>query len=307
MNKTIANGVWPTMITPFTKDGLIDYKSLDNLIEWYIDNGVHGLFAVCQSSEMFHLSLRERIELAEFVTRKVDGRVPVIASGNVSFAIQDQIDEIKAIANTGVDAVVLLTNKLARSDESDDVFKANVEKILSETDGITLGFYECPLPYKRLLSPELLQWCAATDRFSFLKDTSCNVRDIEQKLAAVNNSNLKIFNANAPTLLDSLKLGAHGYSGIMCNFHPDLYVRLYEDWENAPEKANKLQSFLGLASTIERQLYPMNSKYFLKLEGILEDYACRNTDKVQFNSALQLEIKQMYDVSKQYSKEYKMK
>ncbi|MGM8365801.1 dihydrodipicolinate synthase family protein [Virgibacillus sp. W0181] len=305
MDKTIPNGVWPTMITPFKDDGMIDYNSLENLIEWYIDNGVHGLFAVCQSSEIFHMSLKERIELASFVTEKVAGRIPVIASGNVSFALDDQIEEVKAIADTGVDAVVLLTNKLARSDESDEVFKANVETLLSETEGITLGFYECPLPYKRLLSPELLQWCASTGRFSFLKDTSCDIKQIEEKLERVKNSSLKIFNANAPTLLDSLKLGANGYSGIMCNFHSDLYVHLYENWEKDPEEAINLQSFLGLASTIERQLYPMNSKYFLKLDGILDDYTCRNTDKSQFYGALQLEIKQMHKVSKQYSNKYK--
>ena len=37
-----------------------------------------------------------------------------------------------------------------------------------------------------------------------------------------------LFNANAQTLLPSLELGAAGFSGVMANFHPDLYARLYQ-------------------------------------------------------------------------------
>ena len=60
MNKEI----WPVMLTPFTEEGAVDFDSLERLIAWYEKGGVSGLFAVCQSSEMFSLSLRERLEIA---------------------------------------------------------------------------------------------------------------------------------------------------------------------------------------------------------------------------------------------------
>ena len=40
-----SGGVWPVMLTPFTEEGQVDYPALERLIEWYIDNGVSGLFA----------------------------------------------------------------------------------------------------------------------------------------------------------------------------------------------------------------------------------------------------------------------
>jgi len=64
MKNTIPDGVYPTMITPYQEDGRIDWAALEALVEWHIERGVAGYFAVCQSSEMFHLSLRERLELA---------------------------------------------------------------------------------------------------------------------------------------------------------------------------------------------------------------------------------------------------
>ena len=90
MSNEIKNGTWVTMITPFTRENQIDYPGVEALIEWYIRYKVDGIFAVCQSSEMFYLSLRERVELAKFVVEKARGRIPVVVSGHVSESIESQ-------------------------------------------------------------------------------------------------------------------------------------------------------------------------------------------------------------------------
>ena len=79
-NAQIKSGVWPTMITPFTDAGEIDYGMVEKLIEWYIERGVAGIFAVCQSSEMFFLNDEEKVELAKFIVDHVNGRVGVVAT-----------------------------------------------------------------------------------------------------------------------------------------------------------------------------------------------------------------------------------
>lgn len=301
----IPNGVWPTMVTPFKENGEIDFIAQERAIEWYIRQGVDGLFAVCQSSEMFHLSLEERVKLASFIKEKAAGRVPVIASGHISDSYEDQVEELKAIAATGIDALVLITNRLAQEHESDDVWKANLEKLLGQLpEDIPLSFYECPHPYKRIISPELLQWCASTGRFHFLKDTSCDTDNIRQKLEAVQDSALKIYNANSATLLETLRLGIAGYSGVMANFHPDLYVWLYRNWENEPKRAEKLINYLSMTSLIEKQLYPVNAKYYLMLEGVFDNYYCRVKNHHDFTATNRLEIRQLHQLSKQLSEQF---
>jgi len=302
MNNDFPGGVWPTMITPFTDSNTIDYNALESMIEWYIKNKVDGLFAVCQSSEMFFLSLRERAELARFVKKATNGRIPVIASGHVSNALEDQIVEIKAIAETGVDAVILITNRFSLPVESDEITKRNLEKVLKALDSkIPLGFYECPFPYKRIISPELLNWCASTGRFYFLKDTSCDIKNIKAKIASVKGTPLKIYNANAATLLQSLKEGAAGYSGVMANFHPDLYAWLIKNWKERPEEAEKLHCFLSVASQIEKQIYPVNAKYNMRLEGIKIGLKTRSKDHYDFSDTNKLEIEHLHELSKLYS------
>ena len=304
--KSIANGVYPTMITPYTEEGRIDYDALEKLVEWHIERGVAGLFAVCQSSEMFHLSLRERLELARRSLQFVHGRVPVLVSGHVADTLDDQIEEAKLMADTGADAFILVTNRLAHRHESDDVFMRNLEFFLRRFDrDILLGFYECPAPYKRLLSPELVRFIVKTGRFGFLKDTSCRTSDIRAKIEAAAGSGFKLFNANAATLLASLQAGGAGYSGIMTHFHSDLYVWLCKHWQDQPERAAELQEFLGLASVIEYQLYPINAMYALQLEGLPISLYSRRSEVRQFTESMRLEVEQMMRLSHKFSERYR--
>ncbi|MEH7438067.1 dihydrodipicolinate synthase family protein [Neobacillus drentensis] len=305
MNMKISEGVWPTMVTPFTDNNEVDYEALGRLVEWYIQNRVNGLFAVCQSSEMFYLTLEERVKVAAFVKEKSAGRVPVIASGHISDDFEEQVKELNMMAETGIDAMVLITNRLALEHESDEVWLNNLEKLLERLPKhVSLSFYECPFPYKRVISPELLKWCSDTGRFFFLKDTSCDIDNIKGKLDAIKGSGLKIYNANTATLMETLKLGVAGYSGVMANFHPDLYAWLLGNWSEKPAEADHLSNFLSMTSLIEKQLYPVNAKYYLMLEGLLNNYHCRSKNHKEFTATNRLEVEQLHRISKVFTKQY---
>jgi 4-hydroxy-tetrahydrodipicolinate synthase len=248
---------------------------------------------------MFHLSLRERLDLARASVRFAAGRVPVIASGHVADAAEDQLEEARTMADTGIAALVLLTNRFARENEDDGVFVARLGRFLEGLRvDIPLGFYECPHPYKRLVSPELMRFCVGTGRFGFLKDTSCRLGDMRAKIDIARGSPFKLFNANAATLLASLRSGAAGYSGVMANFHPDLYARLCATWRSDPAGTEDLQDFLGLASALEYQLYPVNAMYALSLEGVPVRLASRRSDPGRFSESMRLEVEQTMRLSR---------
>lgn len=286
-------GVWPTMITPFHEDKTIDYNSLEKLIEWYIAHGVAGLFAVCQSSEMFALSLEERVQLAAFVVKHTAGRVPVIASGHISDTLEGQLEEIGEISKTGIDAFVLVSNRLASSNESDEVWIANLQKILHAFPAIRFGLYECPYPYKRLLSQHMLKFCAESGQILFLKDTCCDDKLLQQRLRLVQNTTLRLFNANSTTLLSSLEQGAAGYSGVMANIHPDLYVWLVENDHSNGKKAQQLQYYLTLSSLVEHLAYPISAKYYLQKMGVIRSITTRTKDEHELNAHMKLVIDQL--------------
>lgn len=305
MKKTnFPEGIWPVMLTPFTEDNQVDYPALKELVEWYIKNGVDGLFAVCQSSEMFSLSLDERIKIAVKVKEYAAGRVPVVASGHISDSIEGQIQELKKMAATGVDAVVLITNRMASSVESDDVWIANTARIL---DGLPadqpLGLYECPQPYKRLMTEKTMRWCVSTKRFGFLKDTSCDLSQIQKKLQICEGSDLKLYNANSATLLRSLELGGHGYCGVMANMHPRLYRFLYDHYKD--HDLTVLAEFLTMAALIEHHCYPVNAKYYLSLENLPVTLHTRVRDAKELSDTFRLEIRMLKDLSERIESDIK--
>ena len=308
MSDLIPNGVWPTMLTPFTDDYEIDYEALERLIVWYLGHGVAGLFATCQSSEMFYLSLAERQALTSFVQQQVQQqaqeRVPVVASGHISDNIEEQLTELKTVADTGVAAVVLVTNRLAAADESESIWQRNAEIILNALPNTPFGLYECPQPYKRLLSPDLLRWCAQTGRFFFLKDTCCDIPQLEAKAAVVAGSSLKLFNADEPTLLGSLPLGIAGYSGIMANFHPQFYVWLLKNWAQEPQKAQDLHQFLSEAKESIKNLYPLNAKYYLTVEGIINGFQSRTKNMADLAEFDQIVIQELTMRTRSYTAQY---
>lgn len=293
MVQTIESGVWPVMITAYTEDNKIDYSATREILEWYASQQVAGVFAVCQSSEMHHLTRAERLDLAKFVAQNAPEGMGVIASGHVEEKVEDQIEDAKRIIDAGVQSYVFISNQFAAQGESEDLAKKRIERLIREIPGENFGIYECPHPYKRLLSPELLKWCAQTKKFSFLKDTCCDLHQLKAKARAVEGTQLKIFNANAATLLESLKAGIAGYSGVMANFHPAAYVWLCEHFADEPEKAAVVQDFLGMASLVENQLYPVNAKYHMELEGVNMNLFSRVQDFGLLSPSKQMEIEQL--------------
>ena len=134
---------------------------------------------------------------------------------------------------------------------------------------------------------------AANGKFRFLKDTCCNLNQIRRKLDAVSGSELKIFNANSATLLPSLRMGCAGFSGVMANFHPELYIKLCEIYQTDPGKAELLQALIGTLSMAECQCYPVNAKYYLSLEGLQINIDSRSRSKADFGPSRMAEIEEM--------------
>ena len=304
MIKDIPNGVYPTMITPYTADNKIDYNAVEKLINWYDEKGVAGIFAICQSSEIFFLSFEERLELLKFIVKNAPKDMTIVASGHTADDFDTQIKEANAFIDVGIDGYVFISNRLANENEDDSVFLKNMENVVNNIPDIGLGIYECPYPYKRLMTPAVLKELSQTGKFRFLKDTSCNLDEIKAKLDAVKGTDFKIYNANSATFLESMKIGCAGFSGVMANFHPEFYVWLCENFDKDPVLAEKVQDVVGFLSVAECQMYPVNAKYYQSLEGNKMEYISRARDAGEFKRNRQLEIEQMYNLTQHFKEIY---
>ena len=303
MKKMINNGAYPTMITPYNENGTVDYGAVKALTEWYWEKGCDGIFAACQSSEIMFLSLADRVKLSQVVSdtakdlAKRDGKpaMSVVASGHVSDDFDEQVAELRAVAETGVDAVVLISNRSDIENTSEEKWIEDTEKVLAALPAETMvGTYECPRPYKRLLTHGMTEWIAKSGRFAFIKDTCCDADEIAARLQILEGSGVGLYNANGQTCLASLKSGGNGYCGIMCNFHPELYVWLCHNFKEQPELAEKVQAVLSMCAFTENPVYPVTAKYHLShFENIPMSLYARSASRADLTNYQKAWVEQM--------------
>lgn len=268
--KKLPHGLWPVMLTPLKENNELDLDGLRELTDMYLNAGANGLFANCLSSEMYQLTDEERLTITRTVIKQSNGRVPVVATGTFSPDLNKNVDFIKKIYDTGAAAVISITSILASPLESDEILKKRLEEVINKTENIPLGLYECPLPYKRLINPQLMEWLAETGRFLYHKDTTCHSAAIEKKMQSIKGGVFNLYNADTPTALDSLEYGASGISPIGANFYPELYTYLIgQFWESGrtPE-VNHLYSLLIIMDRIVHSFYPLSAKLFLQKRGL---------------------------------------
>lgn len=105
MARNIFKGLGVALITPFTSDGNIDYKSLTRLVEYQIDNGADFLCILATTSEAPCLSAEEKENVKQLVIEVNRGRLPLLmgCGGNNTKAI---VEELKNSDWRGIDGVL---------------------------------------------------------------------------------------------------------------------------------------------------------------------------------------------------------
>lgn len=290
-------GFIPVMLTPFKANGDIDYDILTQLTEMYLMAGSAGLFANCLSSEMFELSNDERLKVIKHVIKVSGGKVPVVATGTFGGSIGEQADFIKKVSDAGTHAVILITGLLAAENEPEAVFNDRVFDLFNQTGEIPLGFYECPVPYKRLLSPEQLGRFVDTGRIIYHKDTCLDIQQVKAKIhAASGNPNFGLYDAYMGHAVESLKAGSAGLSCIQGNFFPELIVWLCNNYadDSLQQEVNSVQQFLIDNMDVMHNVYPTIAKYCLTKRGLnISTVTRRNVG--EFSSAIRKSIEDLYD------------
>lgn len=108
MDTAKLRGLGVAMVTPFSSNYQIDYPALDKLIEFLIGNGVNYFVVQGTTAETATLSDSEKRQLADYVVKKVNGRVPIVLGigGNDTHKV---IESYAKFDLTGIDAILSVT------------------------------------------------------------------------------------------------------------------------------------------------------------------------------------------------------
>lgn len=265
----LGNGAWPVVPAAFTPSGEPDRDVQRAVNEWFLSQGAPGLFAVSLSGEMYQLNERERLDQARWAVEDAADRVPVVAGAlpeGVDKGDDPTVATIEAIqrtADTGVSAVVLISSLLVAPEDADSVLTERLHRIIDATT-IDLGLYECPIPYKRVLADEHLRLMAASDRFTFVKDTSHDVAVLARKAELTRGSRVRIYNAQAHSVVRSVRDGGAGFSGWVGNILPGLMGWLVAHAHEDDPQVLRVQRALSVAEAALGSNYPSSAKWVLR-------------------------------------------
>ena len=107
MTKPVYQGIWPVAPTPFSADGIVDYKGMLRVLDCMIDQGVDGICILANFSEQFLISDAEREQLTRVCLEHAGERIPLIVTIS-HFATDIAVTRAKFAKQLGAEAVMMM-------------------------------------------------------------------------------------------------------------------------------------------------------------------------------------------------------
>lgn len=218
-------GVVPPVSTPLTEEYEIDVPSLEKLIRFQLDAGVHGLFMLGSTGETAAISDAQRAQVLEVAVRTVGGQVPVLA-GVIDFSTAQVLDHMRLAEDLGVDGFVATAPFYIRPSQEEIVahFRA-----LHQTTSLPVFAYEIPSNVQTSIARATLVAMAQEGLIAGLKDSSGNEGNFRNMLLDTRDvTGFAAFTGAELTVDAALLMGADGVVPGLGNVDPAGYVRLYD-------------------------------------------------------------------------------
>ncbi|WP_208509476.1 4-hydroxy-tetrahydrodipicolinate synthase [Variovorax paradoxus] len=224
MNLSKFHGVVPAMATPFTADHRLDKGRVGELIESYIQAGVHGISVAGSQGEFFALDTAEHIRLLELSMRAIDGRVPLYA-GTGGATTRQAIALTQAAEAMGVDLALVITPYFVQPTQ--DELAAHYIAVANATKLPVMLYNNPPRTSVNVLPGTLARCMQAADNIVGVKDSGGDLtQSIEYLLSAPRPALL--FSGRDTIALSMMFHGAQGTISPAANVFPELMVRMYD-------------------------------------------------------------------------------
>jgi 4-hydroxy-tetrahydrodipicolinate synthase len=257
------SGSIPALITPF-KNGAVDIKSLESLVEWHIAEGSSGLVAVGTTGESPTLSHTEHRRVIEVVVKTAAGQIPVIA-GAGSNSTSESVDLIEFASKVGANGVLVVTPYYNKPNQKGLL---NHYKVLSKSSNLPIIIYNIPGRSVIDMSVETMAQLSKLKNIVGVKDATGDVGRVSDTRAACGDSFIQLCGN------DDIALGfnAHGGNGcisVIANIAPKLSAEFQDAMKSGDYKAALMiqDKLLPLHRAAFREPNPCPTKFALEVLG----------------------------------------
>lgn len=242
-------GVIPPVCTPLTEDHEVDVPSLERLLAFLLESGVHGVFMLGSTSETTTLTDTQRATVIDVAVRTVGGQVPVLA-GVIDPGTARTIGHARLAASLGVDGLVATGPFYIHPSPAEiiDHYRA-----LHAAVDVPVFAYDIPQNAGTKLDRPTILALARQDLVIGIKDSSgndANFRGIVLDTRDIDG--FSVLTGSELTVDGALAMGAHGVVPGLGNVDPAGFVRIFDavrrgDVDLARAEQERVYQLFGIA------------------------------------------------------------
>ncbi len=218
-------GIFPAMLTPFNDDGSVNEEVMSDIVDFCIESGCKGLFAVSSAGEFVHMEVEEACNLMNVVKKAAKGRVPVVAGVTASH-IEKSIEFAKYAHEIGCEGVVCSPPYYYTV--SQEVIERHYEMISESVPDTSIIMYNIPL-FSTPLSYDAVKRVSSLPNVVAMKDSSGSLVDFIHFMDKVRlaGTDINMMVGREEMIFAATMMGAKGAMVGTATIFPEILVRIY--------------------------------------------------------------------------------
>ena len=216
MSEVNLKGLGVALITPFTRDGLVDFKALSRLVNFQIENGTSYIVALGTTAETPTLTVKEKVDVVDCILKEVKNSIPVVIGigGNNTASV---VEELKSTNFTGISAVLSVTPYYNKP-TAEGLYQHY--RCLSEASPVPLILYNVPGRTGVNMSAETtLRIARDFKNVIAIKEASGNINQIEDIIKG-SPEGFKVISGDDSVTSSVIELGGIGVISVFGNAFP---------------------------------------------------------------------------------------
>ncbi|SHI05611.1 4-hydroxy-tetrahydrodipicolinate synthase [Clostridium grantii] len=261
---SLFKGSGVAIVTPF-KDGKIDFKKLEELLEWHISSGTDAIIICGTTGEASTMSLQEKKEAIKFTVDIVNKRIPVIAGTGSNNTSDSKKFSIWA-ESIGADGLLLITPYYNKTTQKGLVLHY---KEICDAVSIPAIVYNVPSRTSMNIEPKTLLELSKIENIVAIKEASGNIAQVARMMHLCGDK-IDLYSGNDDQIVPLLSLGGSGVISVAANILPTVFhdiCSLY--FEGKTEESAKLQlKYISLLDALFIETNPIPVKTAMNLMGL---------------------------------------
>jgi 4-hydroxy-tetrahydrodipicolinate synthase len=261
-------GSFVALITPFNKDGSVDFAAFRSLLKFQEDNGTAAVLIMGSTGETSMLSPEEKKSIIVETAKMKTSRMPIFfgCTGNNTDAT---IANVRFARDNGADGAILAAPAYICAPEAD--IERYFLDIADATD-LPLGIYNNPPRVKSDLTADHLLRIFKHPNYVVHKESTARVGQVAQVLAA--KPSVAVMCCDSPNLglvVPTMSLGGHGTANMTGNIAPAELATISTPWASYKEAENFKNAYLGLLPLLHytySAINPVAVKSLMKALGM---------------------------------------